>query len=724
MLVVCFLFLAPVLNSGYIYDDTVLSSMHGNYVEGMGESSNSLEYWGNLQKNLFESQGRFLLLATFYFPVHEFASFFESPIIVYKSYLVFITLTNVLLFGCVVFRLTDSKKIKLIAMLIFPVFFQLSVYYFNPYIAFGGLLQVTFLFGMGAILFLQKNISVPKFSYALISVILFLCSLLTYEISFMFFVAIIAVVAVQKKGFKKKILALAPYIAVTAIILIITYIGRENKTTEGYDGISIVVNDPMVVATTYAKQTVSTLPLSYPMFYSDVYKKALESFNLSISVFEISGGVLFCLIAYFIIVKEKIENVFKKHQIKSVLALGLCMLFITPAFVAVSEKYQVYVDFGTPYLPVYFQFYGLALIVIAIIMMAKRKLPNLSGKIPFLICIFVCIPIMIINSVSANLLFASVKNINKLTRHSMEQAIKDGFFTAQNKLVYGAIPEEISIINMSAERWTAPDSSIFSAYAKKPIKAEIIGIESSIGSFENAIANINGNIDYAKHLYFELKDPTLTNSIAFAKGSLVDYKYTGEETLPNQVFVTNAKLYVLTQNIGEDFDIIYNAYSKDLESASQKTARIGQNSEYTAKNGDEERLIYAFEDEIIDINSIKIMTALIKENALIYEKSIVISPTDSMNVLSYLVQLEDKTNYGVSFSARTKSGEELLNIDLYGENYDDPIRERVFALNETEQLCIGAFYSGTSIPKEAYLRIFTPNTEEIEISDFALYKIE
>ncbi|MFT4174476.1 MAG: hypothetical protein QM639_18065 [Rhodocyclaceae bacterium] len=248
--------------------------------------------------------------------------------------------------------------------LILPMLFQMRGAN-DPVAAFATFSQVLGILLTGGLIFIAKWYASGKTLHLVAATLIVGISLLGYEINLVFFpLAVIAILAAPHPHKLRNLLVLmAPCIAFLAATAYV-----KSHTTTPYPGTAI--GQLSAVPLTYAVQAVAALPGSY---YGLFAIKGLppEALWATTRVTPLAwAAALAVLVAMLAIGRGA-----RRHErgrpdawaapalVATVLALG------PPALIALSARYQAELDWGLAHLPVYYQQFGVAL-MLALVMRA------------------------------------------------------------------------------------------------------------------------------------------------------------------------------------------------------------------------------------------------------------------------------------------------------------------------------------------------------------------
>lgn len=435
-LVLCVLFLTiivllPLLNSGYVGDDAINSITKG-FLNEQNRSAAALT--AEITSNWIHI-GRFYPLAGWTY----FLFSIVTSLVVYKALILAFVLANILAFGYLIKLLTDSKAMSIAAMVPLPILFQFRIYH-DPILSFTFLLQIVFMYTLLSLIFLVWFLKSGKKTFYVLSLSVYLASLLTYEITYLFFIFhfIVIFYSASKSSFKQKAVKSAvkalPFFLISLLIIAIT-IGIRIYFKVPITGDNVGAYVPSANAVTFAKtlikQTSAAFPLSYyfadPMkIFTGMADSIRERFLFSSLIF---ASFIFLVIVQIRMLSAEISKNSYRSKTSLLIVLGSCFVVIPGMLTSLSTRYQGQVSWGVGYLPVYISYFGLSMIFTAILSLFYSKIKNKSIKIIsiWLLSILIAVP-AVINYFSN---YIVVQNLNAFwlyPRSIIEKSLKNGLF--------------------------------------------------------------------------------------------------------------------------------------------------------------------------------------------------------------------------------------------------------------------------------------------------------
>jgi hypothetical protein len=357
LIVFACLLLTPFLYTGFYFDDSINS-----LIRSWGESQDA-GAWESMKPALVD---RFVRAGRLY-PVGQIIGYslwyyLFHNLLVYRFFQLALVLVNMIQLMDVMGRIPGGRNYRGLVWLLLPALFQLRSMH-DPISSYQALFQNIFLFGFGAIQAYQRYQQGSRMAWLVVSSVLFLVSLLTYEVALVFLPLFVwlAWCARKEKGLTLK--AVIPHVVLATLYLIAVFIIRY-KSSLVYDGTRISLSPRLVV--TYLSQLSAAFPLSYAVFghsgnfpLSALWKPPF----LSVATFTVMFVGVF-LSSRFLGSEHKWRDAPDSHEVRPLLGFALILLLVPPVFVALSERYQDMIKRpGIGYLPVYISYFGMAILL-------------------------------------------------------------------------------------------------------------------------------------------------------------------------------------------------------------------------------------------------------------------------------------------------------------------------------------------------------------------------
>ena len=387
--------------------------------------------WDHTQQILksWLDTGRFYPLAFYSYTVFTVL----PTLAAYRTFQICLNLIVIASFGVLTYRLTKSSQAAAAAILIIPVFIQYR-YYQDPMLAYHGMLQFVALFLIWAMFFQIYGIEKKKVLPILFSSILFVCSLLIYEISFSF-IAVFLLIAVHYGKGKMRIVYFLPHLIVTAVILGITLYLRANAASAGYSGTQISF-DIGKIAKAFISQTTSAIPLSYWILAQPTFLfHSAGQFFAAVKAWDVLLAVIFGVLLMFVFFLLP-----RKKSPRSLILYGLALWLLPATIISLSERYQIELSPGVGYLPIYIQYFGGVLIAICVIQFifvrVKKEAVIRILAVIFVVCFSFGFLINTTNNRQIKNVFADNNN-QALSSKAMQDGILNSLENNDSLLVLG-----------------------------------------------------------------------------------------------------------------------------------------------------------------------------------------------------------------------------------------------------------------------------------------------
>lgn len=431
-LILSFLILSPVLDSGYISDDELNSLIPGILLE---DQTNVISFTSPYINKWIVEEGRFFPLSFIY----GYSLFsLNPPLFLYKLFLIFAILINALLFSYLVWRFTKSNIIASFSLLIIPIFFKITLSY-CPILSFNGLIQTTFFLILLSLITLMAYLKTLKKYYFIISIFLFLLSILTYEIAIpLLLIFILLIINNNKeKSYIKEIKTSIPYIIVAVFCIIIPKIIKFSYKIPGYNNASLysINPNPVDFIICFAKEISGVIPLSYILVNPEII---LDNFTLFLNITTTLLLIIIGLVSFFLFfeisqkyVSERNKSI-PNHKLKIFFLLfGMCLLLLPLIATSITYRHQSDSMWGYSYLPGYISAYGGCICAIIICGHIFSKTASLSTKKATCLLIFFSFlfSLACMITFSANTIVVERTNLDSLyPRQIVEESMNNGIF--------------------------------------------------------------------------------------------------------------------------------------------------------------------------------------------------------------------------------------------------------------------------------------------------------
>lgn len=412
------LLLIPFAMAGFFFDD-----MHNSVTRGAGVSL-SMSYLDILREHLREwltRQGRLFPLGVV---LGTTTWWIADSLVVAQTLRITFALLNVFVLYRLVQLLCPGTRLPGLVVLSLSLVIQFNPRWdglssfmpLNPAVMM--FVLCSWWFVATAMTTISRRIRHGANVFAVIAVV---CALLTYEIGVASVVGAGLITWVLRERDRHFALRLGISMLIIAVAFATAYLAVRLGAQGGYDGIQ--TGSLSKAPLTLLSQAGSAFPLAF--FNNSVLGTARIEAGLWILLF-----LLFFICWALLFVGSQASEPEHTAQVPDrngqglLIALG-CLLVILPAgIISVSGKYQQIITYGDPYIVVYMQYFGAALLLGTLL---DRLSPQLrESRMRWTLCIIVaCISSM---TVAVNITRVKLKNeAFKLPRSQMERLVHAGF---------------------------------------------------------------------------------------------------------------------------------------------------------------------------------------------------------------------------------------------------------------------------------------------------------
>jgi len=366
-----FYYLAVLLKTGYISDDTFNSQVAGEVI-----IANSTIWERTIAQCRWwmETPGRFMPLAFYSYPLF----YYLRSLFAYKVITILMSVLCVGLMAKLVAMVSRSRAMGLLTFFVLPVFFQFRAWH-DPFLAFAFLLPLSTAHLLLSLIFFQKYLArsseKPRSVWLLGASLFFhLCALLTYEVTYLGIGAFIILAYQQKGHLKQSIKASVPQFIAWGIVVMIT-LALKTPLNPHYinehAGASLSLNFGKIIRA-FSIQAYSAFPLSYYWKVKTHVRQYIDNWDLLVIV-----GIF---LATFLLFRAVIIQAQK--TLRFMLLLGAYLAF-APAMIMGLSGYQdilIEAGFGMGYIAVYPQYFGLFLLLTGALIWLSQKMSTQKLK--------------------------------------------------------------------------------------------------------------------------------------------------------------------------------------------------------------------------------------------------------------------------------------------------------------------------------------------------------
>lgn len=414
------LYLFPYTQNGYWHDDAINSSIWGE-LHRAGNSLIALTW--QVTRNWIRDAGRFIPLA---FLQTYTAFYFIRDQQTLRLCHVLSVILNIILFITLLRKLKVTWSQIGLWFLVLLACLQMRDYN-DPIASYSFFMQTQFMLFTTSLLFYLHWEFNNKWRFLVLSSFCLAFSLLIYEVNYIFYPMVVILLLKSQKN--KDTLVKASAILFSPLLFYIPFnIFLRHFGNPVYVGNKFSFNT--ILPETYLKQFIAPFPYVHYLFK---FQRKFNVIELAKSLPTNFISVLIFITALYVIFKlyEKIST--SKEVLKSnphyqkLKIIALSLVFIPPCFMAISKKYQDELDWGIGYLPVYYSYFGVALLILFYI--CNLKADNIRKKKTVLTLIALCLSI---NYLSNLRVFKIQEEKFSVSRNSLEKALSEGLLANLN----------------------------------------------------------------------------------------------------------------------------------------------------------------------------------------------------------------------------------------------------------------------------------------------------
>ena len=474
--------LAPILHSGFFDDDSLNSALWSSSTMAM-RGSNVITAAITEQYGWMSNQGRF-------FPVTAYVYFLFYLINgnagLFKVLMFALVLLDLALFAYLVKRLSRSTALAGLALALPPLVIQFrSLDFHDPTLAFAGMLPVLFALIIGSLILLVSYLERGDRRFLIASLVCYAVGLMTYEISIAMFPLYFLVIWLfpRRHPVRKSAKMTLPYAVLSgcavaiAVALRLAFGRALTSNADQFAKVAKASGDlatgayapsfaPGAIVTTFVKQVVAAFPLSYRILDASTGKWA-SGFMADFARNPVVSGLL--VIAYVAIFawlalqvrSERALGAAPKWQ--APLWLGVGLVLLPQVLISLSPRYQMEVFWGVGYLPVYFGYFGMALLCALAIGGVFRFAAGRGDLVLWLVVALVGLPIAYVGVVNYHNNADTVEVANRdylYSRAVVTDAIRHGLLKD--------VPPDSTILVPESSSWDS--TSFYEGASGLPVK--------------------------------------------------------------------------------------------------------------------------------------------------------------------------------------------------------------------------------------------------------------
>ncbi len=292
-------------------------------------------------------------------------------------------LINIGIFSYILSYLSFKKELVLTWAVLFVGLFQIGDA-LDPVAAFAFHYPILTIQLFLPVIFLLKWSGKQVTAYLVIAMILWFLAMMYYEINAIFLPIALFFILKYSGNRRSAIRNLVIMAVPAAAYVLLNYYLRIHAVNPDYEGSNF--GQFSLFPVTYLKQLTSSFPLS--AYLLGQHYKSIDPIGLiQIGLHsKIAWGIFILGFFFFYAVLKSIRAEWISTQAKfQIFVIGLVMLFIPPAIMAISSRYQNEIGWGRGTLCQYYQYFGVALILLWILswFSFRHQIPRVSVALGF-----------------------------------------------------------------------------------------------------------------------------------------------------------------------------------------------------------------------------------------------------------------------------------------------------------------------------------------------------
>jgi hypothetical protein len=531
-LIFCSIVSLPILQAGFFSDDITNSIIPGTislYKQG---------FWGSVLLGMqhWLTTGRIFPFSA----ISTIAVFYLFPAVneyqIVRSIFIW---GSIFSFAWFIKVVAKNYAAALLFIFLVPLFWSMRTAP-DPLTSFAIFLPLLVTFTAWTLIFYRYYQVSQQQKYLIASLVMYTCALCTYEVGILAFFLVLTLMhfksinhhSIVKEG-KPYFILLMAYLIMTAVM---HFVGNN-----AYNGIQIHLSAQFWP--TFFAQLTAGLPLSYYLLAAHPalpIEAVLSDYRYLLALCYLMLAGSFCI--YWLLD----QLVLTKRSCVCFSVMALCLTVIPAVMMGINLKYQLILHMGIGYIPVYLQYLGMVLLLLAFF--GGLNLLQLSVQTKRKIHLSLAFLISAIISFTTITNLATVKLINeryKFNRVLVEQAGRHGFLQH--------LPDNSYLIE-KVTLWNTPD--FYQLNANKQL-AEVIDVRDThrLEQYDPY------NKQAAHHKYF-LSSFHLPGSasgyVLLGRAKWAELKNYGNVKSTKAIFMTNPALFISANSASQREEILQN----------------------------------------------------------------------------------------------------------------------------------------------------------------------
>lgn len=412
--IVALLILRPFYSNGFWFDDSLNSQMRSMLHRF---DTSLLDFSLQVTVVWIKNAGRLLLgwinIYTMFYVFHE-------PRWLRGLSMIFL-LCHVALFAWVLTQLKASLRFIGLACLILIGLFQIRGNH-DPVAAYAGFYQTLGIQFMGSVALMLRWRRTHKTWLLVSSSLIIVWSLTYYEINLVYYPFALLVVCKETRGAERRAALIALLIPLSVFLSVALWIKQHASAI--YAGANIGSLDGFPMA--FLRQLHSALPGS---FYATIGKVELGTTDLFTQAIH-SRSSWTVLVLGTIVAFSLLRKAAPIHDTDPMIWPFALNLLITPALlISMSARYQTEIAWGQGYLPVYYQYFGTAIFLTALLTVAAQHSTLLRTTLPCLLGAYLALNLQINSNMKQRLDLTfrePVESLKRDLRNGLLDSVQSG----------------------------------------------------------------------------------------------------------------------------------------------------------------------------------------------------------------------------------------------------------------------------------------------------------
>lgn len=402
----------PILQAGFFHDDSVNSAVIGvinQLHSGIWKYSLEVGVDASLAQGRIFPLSYFTLLPPLYYFPNPFAYQWVRVAFIWLSYI------SVAWF---IRLITKNSKAAWLFLLLAPAWWSIREAS-DALDSYGLQLSILSIWVALSLCCFVKFVEQKKWGWYGFSILLYGLALLTYEPGMVAFFCLVILAWLHKASKKQFLIRILPYV-ILSIVYVTAYILVQKHDPHLYGGVK-VGSVGLSTVMTFLYELTAAFPLDYGIFYGHFFeaKVFLAFFK---KPYLVACLILLAFSSYFALRSLLAGFALSKQDRLTLVALGMPLCIFPALLMAASAKYTHILTWGLAYLPIYVQYIGMSLFLLA--WLSKLKI-SWHPVVCFVLSLIVCLS-LIFNTYAVNAENNRFQNPRDLAIDAIQHGILNG----------------------------------------------------------------------------------------------------------------------------------------------------------------------------------------------------------------------------------------------------------------------------------------------------------